>query len=170
MIQRHPRNKFCGIVCVSSSDMIVVFFFVFFWGGFCLSCVCSLHCVCGLRPGVALFFFSVWGRCWFIILSLRCLRSCVVVVVFAIVAIVFGSSSLPNRRCFSYFFKVIVWVFFFFSAFVGARVRVRACVFTCLCVCVCFLRRVVWFVCGFVRFDILLSFSDVRVHSSHRLL
>ena len=140
----------------------------FFGGGFAL--VVFVRCIVSALRFAArcriFFFVFVWG-CWLIILSLRCLRSCVVVVVFAIVAIVFGSSSLPNRRCFSYFFKVIVWVFFFFSAFVGARVRVRACVITCLCVCVCFLRRFVLRVLSDLTFC---CRSQTYVHSSHRLL
>ena len=123
-------------VCVSSSDMIVVFFFVFALVVFVRCIVSALRFAARCR--IFFFFVFVWG-CWLIILSLRCLRSCVVVVVFAIVAIVFGSSSLPNRRCFSFLFQSHFWVFFFLQCICGCA-RARACVcdyvFVCVCVCV----------------------------------
>ena len=172
-----PETNFVAL-CVSLRQICLLFFFCFFfWGGFCLSCVCSLHCVCSAVCGQVSHFFFFFCFCVgllahhsvFAMFAFLCCRCC-----FCNCCNRFWFEFVAKSALFQLFFQSHCLGFFFFSAFVGARVRVRACVITCLCVCVCvcvcFLRRVVWFVCGFVRFDILLSFSDVRVHSSHRLL
>ena len=125
-------------------------------------CVSSFVCFC---VGSLLVHHSVFAMFAFL-----CCRCCV-----CNCCNRFWFEFVAKSALFQLFFQSHCLGFFFLQCICGCA-RARACVCdyvfvcVCVCVCVCFLRRVVWFVCGFVRFDILLSFSDVRVHSSHRLL
>ena len=169
MIQRHPRNKFCGIVCVSSSDMIVVFFFVFFGGGFCLSCVCSLHCVCSAVCGqVSHFFFCfcvglLAHHSVFAMFAFLCCRCC-----FCNCCNRFWFEFVAKSALFQLFFQSHCLGFFFLQCICGcARARACVCDYVFVCVCVCFLRRFVLWVLSDLTFC---CRSQTYVHSSHRLL
>ena len=153
--------------------MIVVFFLFFLGGGFALV-VCVRCIVSALRVAARcrIFFFFCFcvgllaHHSVFAMFAFLCCRCC-----FCNCCNRFWFEFVAKSALFQLFFQSHCLGFFFFSAFVGARVRVRACVITCLCVCVCvcvcFLRRFVLWVLSDLIFC---CRSQTYVHSSHRLL